>query len=64
MIKIIVCSIITSGIVSYVMIKYQMRMINKWMNDFFEKEEIHIIDQIKKDQAIQNKSNDQKGDLS
>lgn len=38
MVKVILCSIVVSGLVSFSMMKLQMRMIEKWMDEFFEKE--------------------------
>lgn len=40
--EIILLSIITSGIVSFLMMKLQMKMIEIWMNRFFEEESRRI----------------------
>lgn len=48
MIKVILCSMIVSGLVSFLMMKFQMRMIEKWMDKFFEKEKEYITDQLRK----------------
>lgn len=49
MIKLIIISIITSGIVSFLMMKFQMRMIDKWMDRFFEEETECIKNYLSKD---------------
>ena len=46
--KVIIISMIVSGLVSFLMMKFQMRMIEKWMNDFFEKEQDYITGQLRK----------------
>ncbi|MBO0458367.1 hypothetical protein JZO77_16665 [Enterococcus hulanensis] len=48
MIKVILCSIIVSGLVSLSIMKFHMRMIEKWMDDFFEKEQDYITGQLRK----------------
>lgn len=48
MIKVILFSMIVSGLVSFGMMKFQMRMIEKWMDEFFEKEQDYITGQLRK----------------
>lgn len=36
--KVILCSMIVSGLVSFGMMRFQMRMMEKWLDSFFEKE--------------------------
>ena len=36
--KVILCSMIVSGLVSFGMMRFQMRMMEKWLDRFFEKE--------------------------
>lgn len=49
MIKLIIISIITSGIISFLMMKFQMKMIDKWMDRFFEEETKYIKSYLSKD---------------
>ncbi|MGG5373227.1 hypothetical protein IGK47_004130 [Enterococcus sp. AZ007] len=49
MIKLIILSIISSGIVSFLMMKFQMRMIEKWMDRSFEEETKRIKSYLSKD---------------
>jgi len=39
---------IVSGLVSFGMMKFQMKMINKWMNKFFDEETEWIKKELKK----------------
>lgn len=48
MIHVIVCSMIISAFVSFLMMKFQMRMIEKWMDKFFEEEQDYITGQLRK----------------
>lgn len=48
MIKVILCSMIVSGLVSFSIMKLQMRMIEKWIAKFFEEETEWIKKEIKK----------------
>ena len=47
--KVILCSMIVSGLVSFGMMRFQMRMIEKWMDDFFEEETKRIKSYLSKD---------------
>lgn len=49
MIKVIILSIITSGIVSFLMMKFQMKMIERWMGRFFDEETKRIKSYLSKD---------------
>ena len=49
MIKVILCSIIVSGLVSLIIMKFHMRMIEKWMDKFFEEETKYIKSYLSKD---------------
>ena len=49
MVKVIVLSMIVSSAVSYGMMKLQMRMIEKWMDHFFEEETKYIKSYLSKD---------------
>lgn len=42
MIKVILCSAVVSIVISFVMMKFHMRMTEKWIDEFFEKEEEYI----------------------
>lgn len=42
MLKIMLLSALVSLIVSFSMMKFQMKMFEKWMDEFFEKEKIFI----------------------
>lgn len=48
MIHIIVCSVIISALLSFLMIKFQMRIIEKRMDRFFEEEQDYITRQLRK----------------
>lgn len=43
MLKVILISMVTSFVVSFCMMKFQMKMIGKWMDNFF-KEELKFIE--------------------
>nr|DAX04347.1 MAG TPA: hypothetical protein [Bacteriophage sp.] len=49
MLKLILISVFTAGIVSFMMMKLQMHMINKWMDKFFEEETNYIKSYLSKD---------------
>lgn len=49
MLKLVFLSIFTSGIVSFLMMKFQMKMIEKWMDHFFDEETERIKSYLSKD---------------
>lgn len=49
MIKVILCSMIVSGLVSLSIMKFHMRMLGKWMDKFFEEETKYIKSHLSKD---------------
>ncbi|GMQ74305.1 hypothetical protein [Tetragenococcus halophilus] len=52
MIKIILTAVVISFVVSFSMMKLQMKMIEKWMNNFFQEEKKFLRDNLiqRKDQ--------------